>query len=41
MVGLVFVMVSAGAVLLFREPMSVRKMIELVVIIIASTSGSA
>jgi multidrug transporter EmrE-like cation transporter len=45
MVGLVFVMVSAGAVLLFREPMSVRKMIGLVVIlvgiVIASTSGSA
>jgi multidrug transporter EmrE-like cation transporter len=45
MVGLVFVMVSAGAVPLFPEPMSVRKMIGLVMIlvgiVIASTSGSA
>jgi multidrug transporter EmrE-like cation transporter len=45
MVGLVFVMVSFSAIFVFREPMSVQKLIGLLVILagvaIASTSGSA
>jgi multidrug transporter EmrE-like cation transporter len=45
MVGLIFVMVSLGAIIVFREPMSVRKVIGLLVILagiaIASGSGAA
>jgi multidrug transporter EmrE-like cation transporter len=45
MVGFVFVMVSLGAIVVFREPMSVRKAVGLLVIlagiVIASTSGAA
>jgi small multidrug resistance pump len=45
MVGFVFVMVSLGAIIVFREPMSVRKAIGLAVILIgiaiASTAGPA
>ena len=45
MVGLTFVMVSAGAILIFREPMSIRKVIGLAVILVgiafASTGGAA
>jgi multidrug transporter EmrE-like cation transporter len=45
MVGFVFVMVSLGAIIVFREPVSVRKAIGLAVILvgiaIASTTGSA
>jgi multidrug transporter EmrE-like cation transporter len=42
MVGLIFVMVSLGAIIVFGEPMSVRKMIGLLVILagIAIASGS-
>jgi multidrug transporter EmrE-like cation transporter len=44
MVGLIFVMVSLGAIVVFREPMSVQKVIGLAVILvgiaIASTSGA-
>jgi multidrug transporter EmrE-like cation transporter len=45
MVGFVFVMVSLGAIVVFREPMSARKAIGLLIILagiaIASTSGAA
>lgn len=45
LVGFVFVMVSLGAVVVFREPISVRKVIGLLVILagiaIASTGGAA
>jgi multidrug transporter EmrE-like cation transporter len=45
MVGFVFVLVSLGGIILFREPMSVRKAIGLAVIFvgiaIASTADSA
>ena len=43
MVGLIFVMVSIGAVFIFSEPVSIRKVIGLAVILagiaIASTTG--
>jgi len=45
MVGFVFVLVSLGGIILFREPMSVRKVIGLAVILvgiaIASTANAA
>ena len=45
MVGFVFVLVSLGGIILFREPMSVRKAIGLAVILvgiaIASTANAA
>lgn len=45
MVGLIFVMVSIGAFFFFREPVSIRKVIGVAVILagiaIASTTGFA